>query len=198
MVSHLQHRLEIILQDIQNVQFSPREPIPSWAAKLVTPTFLAVAILTTLPSPGPVRVTVGLTAFTSLWLHVVTHLVAGPAFFMDAVFMISITARWILLFVMGTPETDYYQTSKTATRLERNPGSPWYWRFLYKAKWSVELWSCWRGQGWNFVDQHLGKGAEQTQSHRSALPSFRSVTYNVINKANGTVNLSSPMQDESF
>ncbi|KAI9367729.1 membrane bound O-acyl transferase family-domain-containing protein [Aspergillus egyptiacus] len=140
-----------------------REAMPIWATKLLTPSFMAVAILTTLPPPGPTRVVVGLTAFTSLWLYVLTHWVAGPAFFMDSIFMISITVRWLLLFVAGTPEEDLHQTSEKGTRLtskDAKRGTP----FFTKLKWSVELWSCWRGQGWNFVDQHLPKGAEQTQS----------------------------------
>ncbi|KAG2418667.1 hypothetical protein HFD88_001768 [Aspergillus terreus] len=147
--------------------YSSREQMPFWATKLLTPIFMAVAILTTIPSPGPMRVVVGMSALTSLWLYVLTHWVSGPAFFMDAIFMISITVRWVLMFLTGTPEIDYYQNGKTATKLgstsadgETLHGSA----FLNKAKWSVELWSCWRGQGWNFADQHLRRGAEQTQS----------------------------------
>ncbi|BDD59928.1 hypothetical protein MPDQ_000743 [Monascus purpureus] len=147
--------------------YSSREEMPFWATKLLTPTFMAVAILTTIPSPGPMRVTVGMTAFTSLWLYVLTHWVSGPAFFMDAIFMISITVRWMLMFLTGTPEIDYYQNSKTATKLgstSADGGTLHGSAFLNKVKWSVELWSCWRGQGWNFADQHLRRGAEQTQS----------------------------------
>ncbi|KAL5366204.1 membrane bound O-acyl transferase family-domain-containing protein [Aspergillus floccosus] len=152
--------------------YSSREEMPFWATKLLTPTFMAVAIITTIPSPGPLRVIVGMTAFTSLWLYVLTHWVSSPAFFMDAIFMISITVRWMLMFLTGTPEIDYYQNGKSATKLGNTSadggilhGS----EFLKKFKWSVELWSCWRGQGWNFADQHLRRGAEQTQSRRDFL-----------------------------
>ncbi|KAL4914819.1 membrane bound O-acyl transferase family-domain-containing protein [Aspergillus aurantiobrunneus] len=151
----------------------PREEMPIWATKLLTPAFMAVAILTTLLPPGPIRVVVGITAFTSLWLHVLTHWVAGPAFFMDAIFMISITVRWLLLFVAGMPEIDCHQTSKSGTRLIPNDtkNATFFDRFYNKAKWSVELWSCWRGQGWNFVDQHLPRGVEHTQSRWEFLAS---------------------------
>ncbi|KAJ8166455.1 hypothetical protein LV165_000273 [Aspergillus fumigatus] len=98
--------------------YTSREEVPFWATKLLTPTFMAVAILTTIPPPGPTRVIVGMTAFTSLWLYVLTHWMAGPAFFMDAIFMISITVRWMLMCLTGAPEIDYYQNSKTATKLD--------------------------------------------------------------------------------
>lgn len=145
---------------------SEREQMPLWATKLLTPTFMAVAILTTLLPPGPTRVTLASTAFTGLWLHVLTHWVTGPAFFMDAIFMISITVRWLLLSLAGTPEVDCHQTSKSGTILVKNNRKDVTVldRFYNKVKWTVELWSCWRGQGWNFVDQHLPQGAEQTQS----------------------------------
>lgn len=145
---------------------SEREQMPLWATKLLTPTFMAVAILTTLLPPGPTRVTLASTAFTGLWLHVLTHWVTGPAFFMDAIFMISITVRWLLQSLAGTPEVDCHQTSKSGTILVKNNRKDVTVldRFYNKVKWTVELWSCWRGQGWNFVDQHLPQGAEQTQS----------------------------------
>ncbi|KAF4259294.1 hypothetical protein CNMCM8812_002137 [Aspergillus fumigatus] len=98
--------------------YTSREEVPFWATKLLTPAFMAVAILTTIPPPGPTRVIVGMTAFTSLWLYVLTHWMAGPAFFMDAIFMISITVRWMLMCLTGAPEIDYYQNSKTATKLD--------------------------------------------------------------------------------
>jgi hypothetical protein len=153
------------LQAMQNA-YSAREEMPVWATKLLTPTFMAVAVLTTLPPPGPLRVIVGLTAFTSLWLHVLTHWVSGPAFFMDAIFMISITVRWLLMFVAGTPEIDYHQTTQSGTTITYTgtKNSSALRQLLTKVRWSVELWSCWRGQGWNFVDQHLPRGAERTQS----------------------------------
>ncbi|KAF4218842.1 hypothetical protein CNMCM6805_004621 [Aspergillus fumigatiaffinis] len=166
MVNNLIRNLEITLLNLEDA-YSSREEMPFWATKLLTPTFMAVAILTTIPSPGPVRVIIGMTAFTSLWLYVLTHWVSGLAFFMDAIFMISITVRWILMFLTGTPEMDYCQTSKTATKLgstSADGGILHGSAFLNKVKWSVELWSCWRGQGWNFADQHLRRGAEQTQS----------------------------------
>ncbi|KAF7181914.1 hypothetical protein CNMCM7691_001302 [Aspergillus felis] len=166
MVDNLIRNLESTLMDMEDA-YSWREEMPFWATKLLTPTFMAVAILTTIPSPGPVRVIVGMTAFTTLWLYVLTHWVAGPSFFMDTIFMISITARWMLMFLTGTPEIDYYQTGKTATKLDSasaDGGIPGGSILLNKVKWSVELWSCWRGQGWNFADQHLQRGAEQTQS----------------------------------
>ncbi|RLL94186.1 hypothetical protein CFD26_103329 [Aspergillus turcosus] len=155
--------LEVTLLNMQDAFYS-REDMPFWATKLLTPTFMAVAILTTIPPPGPTRVIVGMTAFTSLWIYVLTHWVSGPASFMDAIFMISITVRWMLMFLAGTPETDYYQTSKTATKLGSASADGGISAFLNKVKWSVELWSCWRGQGWNFADQHLKRGAEQNQS----------------------------------
>lgn len=37
---------------------------------------------------------------------------------MDAIFMISITVRWMLMCLTGAPEIDYYQNSKTATKLD--------------------------------------------------------------------------------
>jgi hypothetical protein len=166
MVNNLIRNLEITLLNLEDA-YSSREEMPFWATKLLTPTFMAVAILTTIPSPGPIRVIIGMTAFTSLWLYVLTHWVSGPAFFMDAIFMISITVRWILMFLTGTPEMDYCQTSKTATKhgsTSADGGILHGSAFLNKVKWSVELWSCWRGQGWNFADQHLRRGAEQTQS----------------------------------
>lgn len=156
-----------IVLDFRNAN-SPPEPIPSWAANLIVPTFAAVAVLTMLPPPGPTRVIVGLTAFTSLWFYVLTHWVASPAFFMNAIFMISITARWMLLVLCGTPEIDYYQTSQTGTKLQDS--GPWHQQLPNKVRWSVELWSCWRGQGWNYVDEHLPKGAEQNQSRLYVFP----------------------------
>ncbi|KAL4882129.1 membrane bound O-acyl transferase family-domain-containing protein [Aspergillus karnatakaensis] len=165
MADYVVQHLGSNLQAMQNA-YSAREQMPAWAAKLLTPTFMAVAVVTTLPPPGPVRVIVGLTAFTSLWLHVLTHWVSGPAFFMDAIFMISITVRWLLLFLAGTPEIDYHQTTQSATKLAPTGTrkANVFHRALTKVRWSVELWSCWRGQGWNFVDEHLPQGAEQTQS----------------------------------
>ncbi|KAG2012602.1 hypothetical protein GB937_006951 [Aspergillus fischeri] len=166
MVDNLIRNLEITLQNMQNA-YSSRDEMPFWATKLLTPTFMAVAIFTTIPPPGPTRVIVGMTTFTSLWLYVLTHWVAGPSFFMDAIFMVSITVRWMLMFLTGTPEIDYYQNSKTATKLDSVSGDSGILRcskFPNKVKWSVELWSCWRGQGWNFADQHLKRGEEQTQS----------------------------------
>ncbi|BCS27914.1 putative toxin biosynthesis protein (GliH) [Aspergillus puulaauensis] len=152
---------------------SEREQMPLWATKLLTPTFMAVAILATLLPPGPTRVTLASTAFTGLWLHVLTHWVTGPAFFMDTIFMISITVRWLLLSLAGTPEVDCHQTSNSGTILVKNNRKDVTAldRFYNKAKWTVELWSCWRGQGWNFVDQHLPQGAEQTQSRWEFLTS---------------------------
>lgn len=126
-----------ILLDLQGAN-SPREPIPSWAANLIVPTFAAVAVLTMLPPPGPTRVIVGLTTFTSLWLYALTHWVAGPAFFMNAIFMISITTRWMPIILWGTPEIDCYQTSQTSTKLQ-NKG-PWHQQLLNKITWTVELW----------------------------------------------------------
>lgn len=168
MVDDWIRNLEVGLLNIQDA-YSSREEMPFWATKLLTPTFMGVAILTTIAPPGPTRVIVGMTAFTSLWLYVLTHWVSGPALFMDAIFMISITVRWMLLFLAGTPEIDYYQTSETATKLGSGSADDGILRsspFLNKIKWSVELWSCWRGQGWNFADQHLKQGAEQTQSRQ--------------------------------
>ncbi|KEY82035.1 toxin biosynthesis protein GliH [Aspergillus fumigatus] len=114
---NLIRNLEITLQNMKDA-YTSREEVPFWATKLLTPTFMAVAILTTIPPPGPTRVIVGMTAFTSLWLYVLTHWMAGPAFFMDAIFMISITVRWMLICLTGAPEIDYYQNSKTATKLD--------------------------------------------------------------------------------
>ncbi|GIJ85967.1 hypothetical protein Asppvi_004838 [Aspergillus pseudoviridinutans] len=171
MIDNLICNLESTLMKVQDA-YSSREAMPFWATRLLTPTFMAVAVLTTIPSPGPARVTVGMTVFTTLWLYVLTHWVADPSFFMDAIFMISITARWMLMFLTGTPEMDYYQTSKTATKLDSasaDGGIPGGSILLNKVKWSVELWSCWRGQGWNYADQHLKRGAEQTQSRRDFL-----------------------------
>ncbi|KAL2802347.1 membrane bound O-acyl transferase family-domain-containing protein [Aspergillus granulosus] len=165
MADYVIQNLASNLQAMQNA-YSAREEMPAWATKLLTPTFMAVAVLTTLPPAGPVRVIVGLTAFTSLWLHVLTHWVSGPAFFMDAIFMISITVRWLLMFLAATPEIDYHQTTRSGTTLTYmgTKDSNVFRRVLTKMRWSVELWSCWRGQGWNFVDQHLPRGAEQKQS----------------------------------
>ncbi|KAH2016891.1 hypothetical protein KXW65_003199 [Aspergillus fumigatus] len=117
MMVNLIRNLEITLQNMKDA-YTSREEVPFWATKLLTPTFMAVAILTTIPPPGPTRVIVGMTAFTSLWLYVLTHWMAGPAFFMDAIFMISITVRWMLMCLTGAPEIDYYQNSKTATKLD--------------------------------------------------------------------------------
>jgi hypothetical protein len=66
-----------------------------------------------------------MTAFTTLWLYMLTQWVAGLSSFMDAIFMISITVRWMLMFLPGTPEFDYYQTSKTATKLDSASGDEW-------------------------------------------------------------------------
>ncbi|KAL3429035.1 membrane bound O-acyl transferase family-domain-containing protein [Aspergillus tetrazonus] len=160
--------IQNLTSNLQAMQYaySYREEMPVWATKLLTPIFMAVAVLTTLPPPGPLRVIVGLTAFTSLWLHVLTHWVSGPAFFMDAIFMISITVRWLLMFMAGTPEIDYHQTTQSGTTITYSgtKDSSALRQMLTKVRWSVELWSCWRGQGWNFVDQHLPRGAEGTQS----------------------------------
>ncbi|KAM0092802.1 hypothetical protein ACP6JD_003756 [Aspergillus fumigatus] len=114
---NLIRNLEITLQNMKDA-YTSREEVPFWPTKLLTPTFMAVAILTTIPPPGPTRAIVGMTAFTSLWLYVLTHWMAGPAFFMDAIFMISITVRWMLMCLTGAPEIDYYQNSKTATKLD--------------------------------------------------------------------------------
>ncbi|PKX97313.1 putative toxin biosynthesis protein (GliH) [Aspergillus novofumigatus IBT 16806] len=171
MFDNLTRNLEITLQNMQDA-YSSREEMPFSATKLLTPTSMAVAIVTTIPPPGPTRVVVGMTAFTTLWLYVLTHWVAGPSFFMDAIFMISITVRWMLMFLTGTPEIDYSQTSKTATKLGSASADGGIIRnltLLDKVKWSVELWSCWRGQGWNYADPHLKRGAEQTQSRRDFL-----------------------------
>ncbi|GME23005.1 uncharacterized protein IFM58399_06537 [Neofusicoccum parvum] len=146
------------LQDIA----AQRTPMPPLAAKLATPAFLTVGILSTLPPPGPTRVIIGLTAFTTLWGYALTHWTAGAYFFLDAILIISITFRWALMVFAGTPEKDYRQVRETATVLTGS--GPLHKRFAKKLKWTVELWVCWRGIGWNFEDKNQKKGPEQTQT----------------------------------
>ncbi|KAH7042820.1 membrane bound O-acyl transferase family-domain-containing protein [Macrophomina phaseolina] len=139
-----------------------RAPMPPLVAKLATPAVLILGIVSTLPPPGPTRVMFGLTAFTMLWGYALTHWEAGAYFFLDAILIISITFRWALMVLFGTPEEDYRQIHDTATKITGS--GPLHKRIFHKLKWSVELWACWRGIGWNFEDRHQRKGPEQSQT----------------------------------
>ncbi|KAH7048229.1 membrane bound O-acyl transferase family-domain-containing protein [Macrophomina phaseolina] len=120
-----------------------RTEIAPWVAQLFLPAFLCVGIVSIVPPPGPMRVMLGLAAFTTLWWYSVTHWFADQTFLVGPIVAVPITLRWAFMVMWGTPEEDYFHLDNRTT-------SPHHLGPLRKLKWSADLWVQWRGVGWNW------------------------------------------------
>lgn len=131
--------------------------IPPLAEALFVPAFFAVAVISFVPSPGPIRVVGGLNTLISMWMYAYAHWVGGVSFVIGPMLGFAIGLRWVTLVAFGSPERDFRLVSTPGNN--ESPVELGVWR---KLKWSAELWCAWRGVGWNFADPNVPRVDQQT------------------------------------
>lgn len=134
-----------------------RVQIPPLAEALFVPAFFAVAVISLVPSPGPIRVVGGLNTLISMWMYAYAHWVGGVSFVIGPMLGFAIGLRWVTLVAFGSPERDFRLVSTPGNN--ESPVELGVWR---KLKWSAELWCAWRGVGWNFADPNVPRVDQQT------------------------------------
>lgn len=140
--------------------------VPSWVVQLFLPAFLCVGILSLLPRPGPTRVMIGLTAFSTMWWYAASRWAGDGSFMMGPMFAFPITLRWAFMVLRGTPELDCVQLQTT----QAGKKTPVQLGLLQKLKWSMDLWCSWRGIGWNWEIQNIRKPANSSPSRLWVFP----------------------------
>ncbi|KAJ2905398.1 hypothetical protein MKZ38_005496 [Zalerion maritima] len=168
---------------------STGNPIPPLLEQSFLPLFFTLPILfTTLLRPGPFRTISSICLLAALWYHFLTRgWTAGPDFLFSPLFASAITIRWLVIISTGKPE-EMFRRVQAGTSSSSRDGSRKQdavqegkcdgrgkdvtdrsARFLEKLKWSAELWSNWRGIGWNFgpgpgTSQHPRGQAKETRT----------------------------------